>query len=551
MLTIQEAMKLPAMKGTKLIAGQSGMDRAIKWITTIEIIEDISRFQAGEFIVTTGYGLEKHKKYEERMIELIQENQLSGIAIYTGFYLDTIPPNILVASDKHGLPIIEIPTSINFSTITKAIVEQIGNQQMRLLEDSLNIHKEMTKLALNNGGLNEVLQKLSPLTNSSLVVFDDLGHRLASQVLSTHHIHITEQHITVNNDTRDLGDIFNELSYDPSQKTFTLNGCHCFRSTIKAESFTYGYLLAIHRKEVWTEMDDIIMDHVSTLIGIELVKQYAVEETRVRLQGELVEEIIMKEQLNKDVTMKRGKKLGYDLTKPQAALFFKFDIDEKLLTISEDSTNHLHYVVSQSFQKSHRQHILLPKTNSLFALIEVDADNQMVEKEALKKIAASIHERWSRHFTFPIFIGIGSPYEDLHHISQSAKEAEYAVLYSPLLLNNSSIVHFDELGFYQMLIQMQESGISLELFYEKYLGNVISKKQHRTDLLLTLETFLAHNCNIQQTASHLYIHRHTLKYRLSQIEKRTGYSLQSPDDRMNLHLAILAYKLITLQKRKQ
>ncbi|WP_179298782.1 PucR family transcriptional regulator [Evansella halocellulosilytica] len=543
MLTIHEALLLPALKGTKLLAGSQGIDRAIKWVTTIEIIEDISRFQTGEFIVTTGYGLNSNKRYEERLLELIRANRLSGIAFYTGFYIEEIPERFVFEANKRSMPLIEIPKTINFSTITKAIVEQIGNEQMRLLEDSLNIHKEMTKLALSNGGLEEILNKLSPLTDSSLFVFDDLG-----QLISCHNIHsdllsCNDKSMTIESETRDINELLQENEFGGKNKTFKWKSFYCFHTPIKAESFTYGYLVAFHKKNVWAEMDNIIMEHVSTLIGIELVKQYAIEETKVRLRGELLEEILMKDQINSEAAIKRGKKLGFNLSAPHQAVFFKV-IHHKDELVDSDWSNHLHYIVSQTFSTTGYQHILLPKIDALFALIEIPDEDEQHMKIDGKQFLKNLQERWHYHFRERLIIGIGRLYTSVQQFSLSAKEAEYAVQYSHLLLDESSVIHYDDLGFYQMLIQMKESGISLKQFYESHLNGLINQKHHRTDLILTLETYLTNNCHIQQTAAHLYIHRHTLKYRLSQIEKRTGVNLQSPNERMNLHLAILAYKFI-------
>ncbi|UCZ54878.1 PucR family transcriptional regulator ligand-binding domain-containing protein [Bacillus shivajii] len=547
MLTIREALKLPVLKGTKLIAGNDGVNRSIKWVTTIEIIEDISRFQAGEFIVTTGFGLEKDDHLKNCFLQLIRENSLAGIAIYKGFYLDNVPASFISEANKQQLPLIEIPPSINFSTITKGIVEQIGNQQMRLLEESLSVHKEMTKLALNNDGLDEILNKLSPLTDSSLFVFDDLGQLISSKNLHSASLLVNDKEIVVDNDSRKINDLFHDSENRKNVYTFKWNSFYCFRSPIHAESFTYGYLVAFHHQHKWSEMDEIIMDHVSTLIGIELVKQYAIEETKVRLRGELVEEILMKDNLNTSAAIKRGKKLGYNLTIPHQAIFIKVSHDQQAYTDKKDWSNHLHYIVLQSFANANRQHILLPKLDSLFALIE--AEDSSDKTNDMYDCLLNIQERWHNHFDEPLKIGVGRLYHSVQQLSLSAKEAEYAVQYSPLLLKESLITHYDELGFYQMLIQMQESGISLQQFYETHLKGLIDQKNDRPDLIQTLETYLMYNCHIQKTASHLYIHRHTLKYRLAQIEKKAGVNLQSPRDRMNLHLAIFAYKFVQLHQR--
>lgn len=552
MLTIYEALKLPALKGTTLIAGDTQLDKPITWITTIEIIEDISRFQDGEFVVTTGYGLTKNETYRERLKDLIKMKVLSGLAIYTGFYLEEIPEEIIQTAEAEALPLIEIPTTINFSTITKAIVEQIGNQQMRLLKESLNIHKAMTKLALSNHGLKQVLRKLSKLMNASFFVFDDMEQLQASSIVHDS-VETKEEKIIIEDDMLYLSHLqTNDNEPDIHSSVFPWKDFYCFYTPIEADAFTYGYLFSLQKKDVWTDMDDIIMDHVSTLLGIELVKQYAIEETKVSLQGELMEEILQKEFLSQEKAIKRGLKLGFDLTKAHCVFFIKIELDmNNDLSPDMDFSQHLHYIVSQTFQKTNRQHILLSRVNEITALIETDTTKKNKEKGIFWELADSIHERWSKHFPVKITIGIGNGYDRIEHISQSANEAEYAVKYAPLLLKEERTIHFDELGFYQILLRMEESGISLQLFYEKYLGNLIQSNQHRTDLILTLETYLAHNCNLQQTSSYLYIHRHTLKYRISQIEKRTGLSLQSPDDRMNLHLAILAYKFVKLKEQQR
>lgn len=550
MLTVMEALKLKSLNRAKLIAGEKGKERSIKWITTIEIIDDITRFQEGEFVVTTGYGISNNTYYQQRMVELLDSKKPSAIAIFTSFYLDTIPKTIVNAANRNNIPLIEISAAINFSTITKEIVEQIGNEQMKLLEESLKIHKEMTKLAMNNSGLQEVLAKISPLTESSLFVYDDLGHLQASHNIYPSITIENEQMIFINNEGLTIHKILEKIKRTQDAYVFQYGSFYCYGAPIKDDTFAYGFLFAFHEKALWTNMDEIIMDHVATLIGIELVKQYAVEETKIRLQGELVEKLLMKEQMGIQSAMERGKKLGFDLGKDHAVLYFKVNVRNKAsYENNNDFSTQLHYVVSQIFIKTKRQTILLPKWNALYALVEVNIDDKIQEKEHIRTLANEVFKRWIIHFKEELYIGIGNPYDDINHLSMSAKEAEYAVQYAPLLLKENFIVHFDDLGFYQILIRMQQSGISLEQFYKTYLSNLLQKNNYHADLLHTLEAFLAHNCNIQQTASKLYIHRHTLKYRLSQIEKRTGFHLQSPDDRLNLHLAILAYKFVQLQKQ--
>ncbi|WP_198520844.1 PucR family transcriptional regulator [Alteribacter populi] len=544
MLTIKEAMKLPALKETKLIAGHSGIDFPIKWVTTVEIIEDTSRFQNGEFLVTTGFGLIENEAYKKRFLKLINEKKLAGVALYTGFYIPEIPSFFIEAANKAGLPLIEIPKTINFSTVTKAILEQIANRQIRLLEDSLSIHKEMTKLALRNDGLQQVLSKLSELTGSSMFVFDDM-YQLSAHMKRHKQMQVTESMIYFKDKPFILKHYLENSGTSTNQlHRFKLDEFPCFLTSVQTGEFTYGYLLMVNEKTYSSEMDEVILEHVATLIGIEFMKDYAIEETKVRLQGELVEEILhlQKNDLDENMALRRGLKLGFDLSKNQAVLFAKVKDPGRYSNDQNDWGQHLHYIASQQFSKLDRQYILLPKTDALVALIEVSESSKTVAKQQLKEASERILEHWKFHFQEQLTIGIGKTYKEIEKLSRSGREAEYAVQYSSLLLKKTNIIHFDDLGFYHLLIRVQEAGLSLDHYYQQYLGELVQGKSHRTDLILTLETYLAQNCHIQQTAAKLYIHRHTLKYRLSQIERKTGLSMQSADDRLNLHLAVMAYK---------
>jgi len=150
----------------------------------------------------------------------------------------------------------------------------------------------------------------------------------------------------------------------------------------------------------------------------------------------------------------------------------------------------------------------------------------------------------------PIVIGIGRTYDHIDRIAESAKEADYAVTLRELLPNLAPVTHYDELGMYHLLLTLREKGVELRDLYEDHLSSFLNGDKRNRELLITLETYLHHNQNMQQTANHLYIHRHTLKYRLIQIEKKTGLCLDSPDDRMKLHLAVLAHKLVQLMEKK-
>ena len=68
--------------------------------------------------------------------------------------------------------------------------------------------------------------------------------------------------------------------------------------------------------------------------------------------------------------------------------------------------------------------------------------------------------------------------------------------------------------------------------------------QYRSDLLGTLEEYLASDCNMNATARAIYAHRHTVAYRLDRVRELTGLDPAVTEDRERLGLGIKAYRIL-------
>jgi DNA-binding PucR family transcriptional regulator len=68
--------------------------------------------------------------------------------------------------------------------------------------------------------------------------------------------------------------------------------------------------------------------------------------------------------------------------------------------------------------------------------------------------------------------------------------------------------------------------------------------QYRSDLLGTLEEYLASDCNMNATARAIFAHRHTVAYRLDRVKELTGLDPQISEDRERLGLGIKAYRIL-------
>lgn len=516
-IRIHEALQLPIMQKTKLVAGVKGLQNLIEWVTIVEVIDDIHRLQEGEFLITTGFGLRENEEKRIEFEKLLSLGKLSGVALYTGFYLEEIPRSFIEIADQHALPLIEIPPSINFSMISKELLVQIVNKQSQILEHTLRIHQDFTRLVLDHQGFDPITQTLSQMINASVILTNK-----QREVISFQTIH-------------DFIDIYDEATLN--QKRWNNDDFISAKQPIMANKTTYGDVLVIKEKNRWNDLDSIAIEHATTVYAIEFLRRKAVEEAQLRLTSDFLEEILSENIPNSTDAIERGKKLGIDLTLPQTVIYLDFQSIKK--ETAKTKYNQLAELIQSTMKQVKLPFLMRTKSDSVILLVEVN------QNLSISQISEQILQEWTLFSPKePISIGIGKITTDFHELAKSAKQAEQAVHFSQILFHPQSIVHYHDLGLYQLLLQMKESGVNLQDFYQEYLGNLLHTKG--VNLLTTLETYLFYNQNIQKTASELYIHRHTLKYRLNQIEKKTGLNLSSTDHCTKLYLAIMAYKLLII-----
>ena len=70
---------------------------------------------------------------------------------------------------------------------------------------------------------------------------------------------------------------------------------------------------------------------------------------------------------------------------------------------------------------------------------------------------------------------------------------------------------------------MSEDPGELERFYEETLAPLAAyDDQYETELVSTVEAYLENDGNVAQTASRLFTHRHTIRYRLERVRSWAG-----------------------------
>lgn len=273
------------------------------------------------------------------------------------------------------------------------------------------------------------------------------------------------------------------------------------------------------------------------LAAVASLTEVAVEEARdeveQNLRGSFLEDLRASAGLPPDELVRRAARLGCDLSHGAVALCAELHTDRPrhvVATIAEDMPGALaqHMEGLSGGAQAGRVYALLPANG---------ADNAA---EATLAAAARLATRLQRHGT----VGLSSFYSEPGDLGRAVQEAELVL--DVLTVSGEPIAEDINQGTYRLLFRVLASHPEeVRSFYEDTVAPVVRyDDQYRTDLVGTLEAYLAANCHMSATAAAIHAHRHTVAYRLERVRDLTGLDPMQSEDRERLGLGLKAYRII-------
>ena len=388
------------------------MNKSIKFVNILEILDDLRHVDQGELLITTAYGFDiSSDKKQLEMLNFFAERKLAAIAIQTGHYIEHIPASFINYAKLLELPLIEIPPEVSFKRITRALMNELFHHEIAEADTNLSEPQD---------------QVISRIKNMNIL----WNNLVESEYVNRYH---------------------DELSY------YRINPLQAFQVLL-------------------IKMDPGLIDQTSK--SMEHFLNYS---TFVMLTN-------------------------YRLLTQKHIPFLIGPVDQKipLLVQLKQAEN--------------------GETNSGQALYE----------ELFQELNMLLPDQ-------KLLLGVSNVHQDIKEFNTALNEAAKAMQAAQLgLIDNLSLVAYQNLGLYRLLMEIKNLETLCELYNETIAPLIEYDHRCKGALLQTLQVFLKH-MSIKKAAQLLFIHRHTMRYRLDQVNKLTGYNPLAPSDALQLNLGLHIY----------
>jgi sugar diacid utilization regulator len=274
---------------------------------------------------------------------------------------------------------------------------------------------------------------------------------------------------------------------------------------------------------------------VLNVVAIAILTELAVadvrEETEQAMRSSLIDLIRGNPELSDEDLLRRAYRVGSDLSRGAVAL------------CAEITSDRAHYVMTLiadrepqalAEQLGERIYVLIPPKEG--------DDPARLALATTREIAKAIGP-----YSVAAFSSFCSQPRFFHRAIQEAE-----LVLDVLLQDESGESEAMDSDTYRLLVRTLASHPEEVMrFYEDTVAPIVHyDEQYGTDLVGTLEAYLAHNCNMNATAAGIYAHRHTVAYRLDRVRELTQLDPNFSEGRERLGLGLKAYRLLSPRLRR-
>lgn len=533
MLTIQEALALPAFHDVRVVAGKNGLHRPIQWVHSVGVPDAATWLNGGELVLTAFSNLPQSQDERITYLRDMIAKGVVGLVVTVGQFVEHLPEAMRTVADEHDFPLLEVPYTARYVDLAREANEHISQENMHTVRNALDINQRLTRLVLEGGHIKQLALELASLVKQSISIETSKFEALASANIGpvdearryTQQYGRTDPRLVQALEAEVLPEIRRTLrpvTIPPMPHV----GLEMERilAPVVVHGEIYGYMWIIADDRPLTDLEYLAIESGSTIAALMLLYQEAVQGAEASLKGNLLARLIQGEMSGANVLTDQAMRYGVDLRQPYRVYMIDYPqaTSHRLLRLYRDVNN---FIMTQK-----RPVVVGQYAGQLMLIAQ--------QSEDAEQLIEDIRAQTSREGKAKI--AISATHLGARLVRRAYTECRETLDIARKLNHHGPNFYFDDLGYLHALYHAGPD--ALEGYpHVPALQSLLEEQQ--ADLFNTLEAYLDCGGNGVNTAEMLHIHRSTLNYRLQRIEQICGVRLGEPNVRTDLQVALKLMRL--------
>ncbi|MEU8571140.1 PucR family transcriptional regulator [Streptomyces pathocidini] len=520
-------------------AGGERLETAVRWAHPSELEDPVPYLEGGELLLTTAMKLDAEDPAAmRRYVRRLTDAGVVGLGFAVGVNYEDIPKALVEAAEEQDLPLLEVPRRTPFIAISKAVSAAIAADQYRAVTAGFDAQRELTRAALGDGGPTALLTRLAAHVDGWAALYDASGAvvaaapewaarraaRLASDVVRLRERPAPASAVVGIPDDRE--DRVELQSLGTGRRTRGVLAVGTGAPLGTAERYAVHSAIAL--LTLTTERSRALHDAEQRLGAAVLRMLLAGEPDHARtVAGSLYGGLL-------DAPFRLLVAEVAPGVPPETAPGGEAEAPDPLTALTDAldaaAARSGEYVIA--VPDGERLVVLAPDGGAAVAACAEYAERS----EALRGAEARPHERSAAAEGGELAIGLSAPAGPIA-AATAFRQAEQAL--SVARRRGRTLVEHEHVAAGSVLPLLADDAV--RAFAD---GMLRALHEHdakgRGDLVSSLRAWLSRHGQWDAAAADLGVHRHTLRYRMRRVEEILGRSLDDPDARMELWLALKA-----------
>lgn len=458
----------------------------------------------------------------EALAQSLHDSEAAGLLIELGRRWASVPAPLVTACERLNLPLIALTREVRFAAVTQAVGERIVDEQLAELREAERVHDTFTALSIEESGPADVLEAVQRLSGAA-VVLEDEHHRVLDYRAGP-------------------GDISGFLA-DWQLRSRAVE--HLGRTTWDA---TNGWLLTRlgRRDKGWGRLVVqapsapaqrliVVAERAAAALAMHRLQDRHRDSLVRRTHHELMLGLLADPS---DPDLLRRCELSGLPTAKRTFVGLAIRPQLRVDGHSGPASSLVDDVLASVVHASHGARVPA-------LMCEIDRDVRVLlsfapsarHERTVEKLAERVADRHS------VVIGAGRAVGQAGHIDRTLREAQH-VVESVRAGTSGRLVHRLEDVHLRGLLTMLGDDERVHAFVTREL-EVLNEHDERNggDLLDVLRALLKHPTSKSEAAAAVHLSRASFYDRLAKIERLLAVSLDEPDIRVSLHVALIADEL--------
>lgn len=165
----------------RVLAGEERLDAPVRWAQVSELADPVPYLDGGELLLVTALKLDAENEAEmRRYLSRLSGAGVVGLGFAAGVNYEQVPQALVRAAREVGFPLLEVPRRTPFIAITKVVSAAIAAEQYRSVTAGFEAQRELTRAALAAEGPTALLARLAAHVDGWAALYDISGALVAA-----------------------------------------------------------------------------------------------------------------------------------------------------------------------------------------------------------------------------------------------------------------------------------------------------------------------------------------------------------------------------------